>query len=465
MTLPTVIVIIMDPPNYYAHGEKRRSLFSIHRRHQHNDFVDDNNYDFEEHEIGSRYYLDYCWRLLLLGLSSSGGRVSVSQLNPTQFNRTTYHGSPMTRTKIIALCASFTAVVVLCIVFAPSSLSSFFTLLLARKQYDDVGDMHPLGDSLPQLDAEGKYHGRYPNSLLTLFYPLTLYRDVVLDQPIDITDVPFFWHPHVIDELAVKTALKKCYKAEIIELNTIQEIANAKENNLIMRLVSRNRVGLGSVDPVDDGGGERLYNGQRRQPVVIASPHIRHAAELFTHDYPGRVFAFYRHPYDYDLHPALRAIQEEYYDTNDFLTRLLADVPTGPLGFKELGNAKHVVRQATVVGTGDVLSESIVRIGRYFGWVPLGGLGTKEGVDTDEAIARMCIENVVKGVPGEKYIDRTDLTKWEEFYQPNRFDCELYEVARSTWRAQIQTIIPLVLQKVRAGEGDEDVKEEGNGED
>jgi hypothetical protein len=44
---------------------------------------------------------------------------------------------------------------------------------------------------------DGKYHGRYPNSLLTLFYPFTLLRDVVLDQPVNRTDVPFFWHVHV----------------------------------------------------------------------------------------------------------------------------------------------------------------------------------------------------------------------------------------------------------------------------
>jgi hypothetical protein len=209
-----------------------------------------------------------------------------------------------------------------------------------------------------------------------------------------------------------------------------------------------------------------LYNGQRRQPVVIASPHIRRAAELFTHDYSGRVFAFYRHPYDYDLHPSLQAIrEEEMYDANDFLTRLLASVPHGPLDFKELGIAKHVVRQATVTGTADLMAESIVRIGKYFGWVAVGGLGTKESVDSDDTIARTCIENVVKDVPGEKFIDRTDESGWEEFYKANRFDCELYEVARSTWRAQIQTIIPLILQKVRAGEGDEDKEKEGDEED
>ena len=39
-------------------------------------------------------------------------------------------------------------------------------------------------------------------------------------------------------------------------------------------------------------------------------------------------------------------------------------------------------------------------------------------------------------------------------------DCQLYEIARSTWRAQIQTIIPLTLQKIRANEGDEQDEEE-----
>ncbi|KAL7440032.1 hypothetical protein ACHAXH_008854 [Discostella pseudostelligera] len=451
----------MDPPNYY--GKKRRSSSYQQQHHLRIDAqYDDDNYDgyvFEDDNGIDDSAKDY-WRQLLLLPRTLVQRMRMSMLNPTQCLRTVNYASSI-RTKIIVISVS---IAIILHIIAP--LSSSFTFI---PKHDD--DNHALGDSSPQIDSDGKYHGRYPNSLLTLFYPLTLYRDVVLDQPIDITDVPFFWHPNVVDEMAVKNALRKCYKAEIIELNTIEEIENAKENNLIMRLVSRNRVGEGSVDPVNDGENPattnvRLYNGQRRQPVVIASPHIRRAAELFTHDYSGRVFAFYRHPYDYDLHPSLQAIrEEEMYDANDFLTRLLASVPHGPLDLKELGIAKHVVRQATVAGTADLMAESIVRIGKYFGWVAVGGLGTKESVDSDDTIARTCIENVVKDVPGEKFIDRTDESGWEEFYKANRFDCELYEVARSTWRAQIQTIIPLILQKVRAGEGDEDKEKEGDEED
>ena len=49
----------------------------------------------------------------------------------------------------------------------------------------------------------------------------------------------------------------------------------------------------------------------------------------------------------------------------------------------------------------------------------------------------------------------TYFTEWRAFYEANKLDCKLYEIARSTWRAEIQTIIPLMLQKQRAGEGDD----------
>ena len=55
---------------------------------------------------------------------------------------------------------------------------------------------------------------------MTLFYPYTLFSDVVLDQPVPSDDVPFFWHPHVTDEVAVKAMLTKCYAANLVELDT-----------------------------------------------------------------------------------------------------------------------------------------------------------------------------------------------------------------------------------------------------
>ena len=80
------------------------------------------------------------------------------------------------------------------------------------------------------------------------------------------------------------------------------------------------------------------------------------------------------------------------------------------------------------------------------------------GEENDDAIAKACIENIVKTVQGERYADHNS-PEWQVFYNANQMDCQLYELARSTWRAQIQTIIPLTVQKVRAGQGDDEEKE------
>jgi hypothetical protein len=77
--------------------------------------------------------------------------------------------------------------------FDPSFLLGAATSHKPRNLNDGEG----VGDALPHVTNDGKYHGRYPNSLLTLFYPFTLLRDVVLDQPVISADVPFFWHVHV----------------------------------------------------------------------------------------------------------------------------------------------------------------------------------------------------------------------------------------------------------------------------
>ena len=57
------------------------------------------------------------------------------------------------------------------------------------------------GDFMPQVTEDGLFMGRFPNSLLTLFYPYTLLRDVVLEQPVNETDIPFYWYIHEEDEI------------------------------------------------------------------------------------------------------------------------------------------------------------------------------------------------------------------------------------------------------------------------
>lgn len=242
----------------------------------------------------------------------------------------------------------------------------------------------------------------------------------------------------------MKKTLTTCYGAELIELDTVEDIDKAKKLTLVTTLATQGRLGT----RISDVTKEPYYNQQISRPVVITSPHIREASELFNQDNYGRMFSFYRHPIDYDVHPQLKQKLPPEAGANNFLTRLLSDVHVGELGFKELGIAKQVIRQVGVTGTRDQMAESLFRIGKYMGWVPVNGMGTKESEVSDDDIVKACIEENVQSAPEERYADHNS-PEWQVFYQRNKLDCQLYEIARSTWRAQIQTIIPLTLQMER----------------
>ena len=298
-------------------------------------------------------------------------------------------------------------------------------------------------------EDEDKHHfdGRYPHSLLTLFYPYTMLRDVVLDQPVADTDIPFFWHLHKSDEGLIKGILKDCYNLQIVELNDLKSIEHAKEVDLVA--------------------------GLDRTKHVITSPFIRETATVFSKDNFGRMFCFTRHPVDYDVHPAL----PNFAPHNDnWLCRLLSDVHVEPITFKQLGVAKKVLFQTCVMGTLDKMKESIIRQADYFGWSKLGkGEGPKKTSAgqkkklTDEDIQNekdaledyereeeQCLDRHLDGnIPEETFVDH-DSDEWKEFYKTNLYDCQLYEIGRSVWRAQIQTIIPHYLQVQRDNPDDDE---------
>lgn len=269
---------------------------------------------------------------------------------------------------------------------------------------------------------EGKYHGRYPHSLLTLFYPYTVYRDIVLDQPINMTDIPFFWHLHKSDEIIYKQVLTKCYGLQIIELDSLESIQNAVDVELV--------------------------NGLNRNQHVITSPFIRETAEIFTNNHFGRMLCFFRHPLDYDLHPALPS-----FPMNDnWLTRLLSNVHDRDVTFKELGIAKQVVRQTCLVGTMDKMKTSIIRFQEHFGWSYKDGMSAEQG--------EKCIDDAMAGnVPVETWLDHEGI-EFKTFYESNKMDCQLYELAQSAWRHQIQTIVPWNTQLLRDEDEDDDEEEE-----
>lgn len=262
----------------------------------------------------------------------------------------------------------------------------------------------------------GDYRGSMPNSLLTIDYPYTLFKNVVMEQPVEITDVPFLWHPHKSDERVVQKVLSTCYGIEVIDLDTLESIKKAQRVHLSKR---------------------------NAKDFAISSPFLREAAEVFSMDHMGRAACFFRHPLDYDFHASLDQNGISSVPDNA-LVRLILGENTGKIGLPQLALAKQVVRNLCVVATIDKLDESIKRIASYFGW-------ELQGTET-------CVGDIVSTeTPQEKYVDH-ESSEWQSFYTTNSFDCQLYELAQSSWRAQIQTIVPLEVQVERysGNEGDED---------
>lgn len=261
-------------------------------------------------------------------------------------------------------------------------------------------------------EKDVRYQGRLPHSLLTLNYPYTLLRGVVAEQPVEDSDVPFFWHANKPDALLVQKVLTNCYGIETIELDTPEAIRKAKEVNL---------------------------PGRKGKKFAITSPFLREVAEIFTPENLGRATCFFRHPLDYELNDGLPSFE----NGDNWMARfLLNDGTTQNLGFKELGDAKQIIRDVCVAATMDKLVESFKRAAEYYGW-------TLEGSES-------CVEECVnEASPKERQMDR-ESNEWTTFYATNRYDCQLYEFAQQAWRAQIQTIIPLALQTQRVRKYDEE---------
>ena len=264
-------------------------------------------------------------------------------------------------------------------------------------------------------EKDTRIAGRLPHSLLTLDYPYTMLRGVVQEQPIEKADVPFFWNPHKPDALLVQKILTSCYGIELIELDSLDAIKKAKEVNLPSRQ------------------GDKF---------AISSPYIREVAEMFTPENLGRATCFFRHPLDYALDDQLPTYDED----DNWMARFLLNDGKSHLGFKQLGDAKQIVRDVCVSVTRDKLVPSIERAANYYGWELEG--------------SKQCVEEAVgQANTEERHLDH-ESDEWKTFYAKNYYDCQLYEVAQQVWRAQIQTVIPLYLQLKRAKQYGGDEEEE-----
>jgi len=263
-------------------------------------------------------------------------------------------------------------------------------------------------------------------SVMTMGPPFDRLRDVVWDQPYRRSDTIVYWQTPKAGENIIPKMLSDCFQ---LTLATNTGRSYDDENELRIHKIDGQsfvNVDTTTVDGIERA--EELDLITSGMVDVMISPHVRKISDIFTWENQGRMFAFFRHPIERELD---RGKSGDFRD--NYMTRLIINKWEGELNFVDLGNAKKVIREKCVVGLLDEFKmESLERIVKYFGW---------EG-------SQLCLEEYAAKMPDEEYGDLVDGTdeNWQLLHKYNVYDVQLYEYARTTFRAQRQTLVPLAKQ-------------------
>lgn len=256
-------------------------------------------------------------------------------------------------------------------------------------------------------------------NIMILGPPWVYMKDGVNDMPVMDEDITFLW---------------------LVRGSSGETIRNMMTDCLDLRLQNYHH----GIDVEPEMSSLSRTNG-------LASPNIREVAAKFNANYYGRMFAFFRHPYQIFKESIMRETVENP------LIRTIIGEPEMKITYKELGIAKKVVREKCIVGLLDEhFDRSIKRIVDYFGWVEKDGMGES------------CFEKHRSKIPKDVYGDMMadSSPEWQEFMLKNRYDLQLYEFARSVHRAHAQTIIPRYKQLAALEDEEEDEdEEEGDSEE
>lgn len=254
-------------------------------------------------------------------------------------------------------------------------------------------------------------------SIMVLGPPWNYMRNVVMEFNVFDEDITFLWETRDSSGLIVKKMFKKCFDLPLddVDINTI-------------------------ID-------------KYRRVEGITSKDIRMVATKFTEQIRGRMFAFFRHPYYIHLSHSTKSgssANDQKQTVDNPMTRMILNQPSGAIDFKGLGTAKKVIREKCVVGLLDTefIDESIKRISSYF------GIGSGMSAKSCTRIYRSEMKLDPKGE-----LMNEESKSWEVFIKDNYVDLQLYEFARSVFRAQRQTIVPRNKQ-IGSGKNNEEKKEE-----
>ena len=202
---------------------------------------------------------------------------------------------------------------------------------------------------------------------------------------------PYYFHILKSGGTSLKDMYATCYR--MVVANEVGTKDRAVEENEL-KIVDNDGARYVNVDTTEWEGiqrAKRLGFVESRMADVIFSPHVNEiAAELFTPDVPGKMFAIYRDPvervislyyylqtatWEPTYNPALQQMTlEEYANStlieSNWMVRTLSGKRTGQLTEEDITLAMQTVKQKCVVGLLDNFEESLERFDEYFDFRP-----------------------------------------------------------------------------------------------
>mmetsp|Transcript_22084 Transcript_22084/g.29119 ORF Transcript_22084/g.29119 Transcript_22084/m.29119 type:complete len:346 (+) Transcript_22084:57-1094(+) len=214
-------------------------------------------------------------------------------------------------------------------------------------------------------------------------------------SPVNDADTAVFWHIPKDSGSSVKSYY--LCMGLVVASNESEEEGHGSDTTLQVWELDHHR--LVNVDTTLEKGLERAKNlglAESGLADVVFTMFPRHAAEIFSEEHPGRLFAFFRHPVD-------RAVSQFYYrsiaswekspgiyrpdfsdlggmeewlldgrspdQVNNYMVRLLVNKHMGgPVTEDDLEMAKEILRTKVLVGLVSKMEESVDRYDQYFGF-------------------------------------------------------------------------------------------------
>jgi len=244
-------------------------------------------------------------------------------------------------------------------------------------------------------------------NIMVLGPPWVYMRDVVNDLPVLDQDVTFFWTTEDSSSDTLKNLFSDCYDLSLSMFN--------------------------------DGATINLNDFERTEGIT--SSNIRYIATQFNEDNYGRMFSFFRHPYGIYLRK--KQLNKNTTVIDNPMVRKILNQPDGKINFKLLGISKKFIREKCVVGLLDEnLYKSVLRIASYLGFY---------------SVSSSCINQYLNNIELDPEGELIELysDEWRTFIDYYHYDLQLYEFARSVYRAQEQTIVSREKQMNLVNDDDE----------